>query len=110
RWLRAYELLLRGFASDVRTPVGDVAIAPAEDVRLIASWNAASAVEVPRAALVHELVVAQVAREPERIAVEFEGRRATYGELDARANRLARKLRAIGVGRGDLVGLCVDRG
>src|SRR5262249_52826211 len=34
----------------------------------------------------------------------------TYAELNARANRLARRLRAHGVGRGALVALFVDRG
>jgi amino acid adenylation domain-containing protein len=37
------------------------------------------------------------------------GASLTYGELNARANRLARRLRALGVGPEVLVGLCADR-
>lgn len=42
-------------------------------------------------------------------AVSFSGRTYIYAELEARANRLAHLLRARGIGRGALVGLCLDR-
>ena len=41
--------------------------------------------------------------------MELEGKRLTYGQLNERANRLARYLRKRGVGREVLVGLCVER-
>ena len=43
-----------------------------------------------------------------RLAVDAGGLRLTFGELDARANRLARHLRARGVRPGDLIGLLFD--
>ena len=57
----------------------------------------------------HELVAAHAARAPERIAVEGSGTTLSYGELDERANRLAHHLQHLGVGAGDLVGICLDR-
>ena len=39
----------------------------------------------------------------------FQGERASYRELNARANRLARHLQTLGVRPGDLVGVMVDR-
>ncbi|NVI85697.1 amino acid adenylation domain-containing protein, partial [Janthinobacterium sp. BJB401] len=42
-------------------------------------------------------------------AVKFEGQSLTYGELNARANRLAHYLRGQGVGADSLVGICVER-
>ena len=42
---------------------------------------------------------------PTAVAVEHEGRQLTYAELDQRADEVARRLRALGVGPGDLVGL-----
>ncbi|NIF68301.1 amino acid adenylation domain-containing protein, partial [Burkholderia sp. Cy-647] len=47
---------------------------------------------------------------PEVIAVEFESERLSYGELNARANRLAHRLIAAGVSKDDRVAICVERG
>ncbi|MFI9066644.1 condensation domain-containing protein, partial [Streptomyces sp. NPDC053429] len=47
---------------------------------------------------------------PEARAVVFEGREVSYGELNERANRLARHLAEAGLRRGDLAGILLDRG
>ncbi|MEV4256804.1 AMP-binding protein, partial [Spirillospora sp. NPDC049652] len=56
-----------------------------------------------------ELFRAQVARTPDAVAVVSGDVRWTYAELDARADRIARTLRARGVGREGLVGVMLDR-
>src|ERR1700761_4994857 len=61
----------------------------------------------PRCA--HRWIEARAARAPETVALTCSGESLTYGELNARANRLARRLRALGVGPEVLVGLCTDR-
>ena len=58
---------------------------------------------------VHRWVELQAARVPEAVAVSCPGESLTYGELNARANRLARRLRTLGVGPDVLVGLCLRR-
>jgi amino acid adenylation domain-containing protein len=63
-----------------------------------------------RNALMQELFEAQAGRTPGRVAVKVGETALTYAELDARANRMAQTLRARGVGRGQRVGLCVERG
>ncbi len=63
----------------------------------------------PAGALLHELFAAQAARTPEAVAVSQGGRTLTYRELDERSNRLARRLRRLGVGPEVRVGLCVER-
>ncbi len=56
-------------------------------------------------------IAAAAAQHAGTIAIDQPGHgTVTHGELDARSNRLAHFLRQRGVGRGDLVGLCVDRG
>ncbi|HEX4131721.1 MAG TPA: amino acid adenylation domain-containing protein [Pirellulales bacterium] len=57
----------------------------------------------------HQLFEAQVERTPHAVAVEFENERWTYQELNALANRLARRLRAKNVGRGSIVGVHLER-
>jgi amino acid adenylation domain-containing protein len=57
----------------------------------------------------HEIFEARVREDRQRIAVTGPDRHVTYGELDASADRLADRLRRLGVGPDVLVGLCVDR-
>ncbi|MCY9555300.1 AMP-binding protein, partial [Paenibacillus apiarius] len=58
---------------------------------------------------VPELFEEQVERTPDRIAVVHEDKQLTYRELNERANRLARTLRAEGVKPEQLVGIMADR-
>jgi amino acid adenylation domain-containing protein len=57
----------------------------------------------------HEVFEVKVREAPGRIAVSTLDEQITYGDLDIRANRLARHLKTLGVGPDMLVGLCVDR-
>ena len=52
---------------------------------------------------------AQAARTPETVALVYDEQSVTYAALNARANQLAHALRRRGVGRGMLVGLCLER-
>jgi len=81
----------------------------AERRLLQVEWNATEA-GFPVDALLHELFEAQVARTPERTAIRAGATALSYAELEARATRLAQVLRSHGVGRGERVGLCVERG
>ncbi|QGZ42390.1 amino acid adenylation domain-containing protein [Pseudoduganella flava] len=67
-------------------------------------------VDYPREALLHQLVEAQAAARPLAVAAQYEERTLTYGELNRRANHVAHRLIAQGVGPDDLVALCVERG
>ncbi len=58
---------------------------------------------------VHELFEQVAARSPGAPAVVLGDQRLSYAELNARANRLARRLRTHGVGRHSPVALCVER-
>jgi amino acid adenylation domain-containing protein len=58
---------------------------------------------------VHERFAVWARRTPESPAVTCEGESLTFRELDERANRLARRLRRLGVGPETVVGLCCER-
>ncbi|MCA9127834.1 MAG: amino acid adenylation domain-containing protein [Planctomycetales bacterium] len=51
----------------------------------------------------------QVTEGPNRLAVEFEKRQLTFDELNELSNQFANALKAAGVSKGGVVGLCVDR-
>ncbi len=59
--------------------------------------------------MLQRLFEEQAARSPHALAVAAGEERLTYGELEARANGLARHLRRLGVGPEVRVGLCVER-
>jgi len=80
----------------------------AERRRVLTEWND-TGVEVSGAS-VAERFVAQAAVSPEAVALVCEGIEVSYGELDARSNRLARYLTGLGVGVESVVGLCLPRG
>ncbi|WP_157113111.1 non-ribosomal peptide synthetase, partial [Nocardia speluncae] len=100
--------LLAGILADPSIPVGELEIlAPAERTRVLAEWNATEHT-VPETLALDGFARA-VARFPDRVAVISDGAEITYAELDARVNRLARRLIAQGVGPESLVGLLVSR-
>ena len=80
----------------------------AERRQLQVEWNA-TASDYPREKCVHELFEEQVARAPGRTALKVGATVVSYAELEARATRVAHVLRSRGVGRGERVGLCVER-
>ncbi|WP_460736135.1 amino acid adenylation domain-containing protein, partial [Lysobacter tyrosinilyticus] len=91
------EALLRGMVRDDAQAVDAIDLLnETERHRVLATWNDTRrdyAVDV----CVHERFERQAAEAPEAVAITFEGESITYGELNARANRLAHQLIAQGV-------------
>lgn len=71
-------------------------------------WNPVVA-DFPSDACLHQLIEAQAERAPQAIAVTCAEQTLSYGELNSRANQLAHKLIASGVGPDVRVGLAVER-
>ncbi len=63
----------------------------------------------PQIRCLTELFEKQVDRTPEKDAIIDGTRRVSYGELERRANQLARHLKRLGVGPEVLVGICMER-
>ena len=111
RWLDGYLALMHGACTNLdhtEHALGDLPIVGGSDRRAMAGWNATAA-PFSRLLRVHDLVEAQAARTPGRIAVACGEVRLTYSELDARANQIAHALRERGTAPGSLVGLHLSR-
>ncbi|MDX2090405.1 MAG: amino acid adenylation domain-containing protein, partial [Kofleriaceae bacterium] len=108
RMLGHYERLVEVLAAEPGRAIEEVSLLSEGEHAQLAAWNA-TARSFPTDTCVHELFEQQVERTPAAVALEFEGVRLTYRELDERANQLAHHLRALGVGPEVRVGLCTQR-
>ena len=108
RLIGRFRALLEEVVADPDRHASDLDLATADDRNSLADWNA-TGVAPPDAPTLHGLFEAQAARTPGSQAVVFEGRSLTYGELDRRADRLAWRLRSMGVGAESRVGIAMGR-
>jgi amino acid adenylation domain-containing protein len=109
RMAAQWQTLLEGMAAAPTAALSGLALMPAaEEAIVVRGWNDTAATFGSESRL-HRLIEAQAARTPEASAVIFEEKTLSFAELDARANQLARVLRARGVGADVLVGVCAER-
>jgi amino acid adenylation domain-containing protein len=109
RLLEHFQTLLESIVAAPELPVGSIGLLPAaERRRLLSAWGTCLS-EPPPAEVITQLFDAQVQRNPDATAVILDDHQVPYAELDERANRLARRLRKVGVVPDARVGLCVER-
>ena len=109
RWLRHYEILLMSAVQEPDATVNDLALMTSADVTsLFALWNP-HPTEFSAALAIPQMIEGWAARNPDRVAVVMGEDRMTYGELNERANQLARMLRKKGVKPDSLVAICFER-
>jgi amino acid adenylation domain-containing protein/natural product biosynthesis luciferase-like monooxygenase protein len=104
-----FERLLQGIAENPAQRVLDLPMLGAGERRqLLVDWNDSPALAAD--ASFEALFAAQVARTPEAAALVFGGHTLSYAELDAQANRLAHRLRALGLGPERFAAVFMPRG
>jgi amino acid adenylation domain-containing protein len=109
RMLGHYQRLLEGIVANPDENISRLPLlSENERKQILVEWNDTTAA-YPKDKCLHELFEAQVERTPEAVAVVFGENSLTYGELNKRANQLARHLKGLGVGANSLVGICVER-
>jgi amino acid adenylation domain-containing protein len=101
------QLLAAAVAAAPERPLAALEFLSAAERKLLRGSGAVA--DPPADATVPGVFATQVAAGPERLAVIHEETRLTYAELDGRANALAEALADLGVGRGEIVGVLLDR-
>ncbi|QKG19890.1 non-ribosomal peptide synthetase [Actinomadura verrucosospora] len=110
RLLSGYRALVTAAIADPDTPIGRLPVQePRDEERLVVEWNRTDT-PLNHEQCLHELFERQAARRPDAAAVLAGRDRHTFGEIDRRANRLARHLADLGVGPDARVALCLPRG
>src|SRR6185436_14474384 len=109
RFLTHFENLLEEIVAAQAACLSEYQMLSESEQRLLAEWNATDDAQVSTQSCIHEFFEAQVERAPDAIAVRCDGEQITYGELNARANELSERLRALGVAAEERVGVCVGR-
>ncbi len=109
RYLGYWRALLRGMVADETEMIGQLPLlSECERRQVVEEWNRTEA-EYPSEECIHELFERQAERTPQAVAVVCEGNHLSYGELNARANRLAHHLRERGLGPGDRAVILLER-
>jgi amino acid adenylation domain-containing protein/non-ribosomal peptide synthase protein (TIGR01720 family) len=102
--------LLGAIAAAPETPLSELEMLAEPERRHLTVELNDTATDFPKDSCFHELFAAQAAKAPDAIALVYGDDQLTYGELNARANRLAHHLVDLGIGPDTLVGLCLARG
>ncbi|HXK39476.1 MAG TPA: AMP-binding protein, partial [Candidatus Paceibacterota bacterium] len=109
RLLGHFETLLEGVVNNpderlLQLPL----LSQTERRQLLDEWNA-TAEQFPSDLCVHELFAQRAEHMPDSVAVIFEATHLDYRELNERANKLAHRLRTLGVGAEQVVGVMLER-
>jgi amino acid adenylation domain-containing protein len=103
-----FTTLLNGIVADPNVGLSKLPIRTARERSRQAAWND-TAVRFEAPNTLPDMVTAVARRSPAAIAVTFGDRDLTYAELDRRANEVASRLRALGMGPDSIVTVLLDR-
>ena len=109
RMLGHLRTLLEEAAANPDQPLVTLPIVTKAEQEQLAIWNRTAVTRAEANRCVHELFETQAAHTPDAHALAFGGSVLTYDELNARANRLAWRLRELGVGPDTPVAISMNR-
>ncbi|QBG99829.1 non-ribosomal peptide synthetase [Xanthomonas oryzae] len=104
----ALQQLADALEHEAETPINQLSVLPQAERQRLLGFNLQHR-GPERMDSVHGLFERQVAATPEAVALECDGQRLHYSELNARANQLAHRLLQLGIGPDERVAICVQR-
>ncbi len=104
-----FQSVLSGWVKRPEARLSELSLLSAAERRQLAEWGSGGPSAPPAGEGLHAGFFAFAARHPTAEALICGDESLTYGELAARANRLARRLVELGVGPETLVGVCLPR-
>jgi polyketide synthase PksN len=108
-WLgERFELFLDAVVAEPGRALGALPLLSAAERELLSGWND-TAEDYPRERTVTQLVSDVARAAPTAPAVRFEDRELDYADLDEATHRLAWRLIELGIGKGSLVGVYLER-
>ena len=108
RIVRHFSHIVDAFLAEPDRPLRLLSLVSPEEAKNMLEWSLAGIAPVDQRC-VHQIFEERAEVRPDAIAIVFKDNQLSYGELNLRANQLARCLRKRGIGPGALVGLYVER-
>ncbi|SMF69245.1 amino acid adenylation domain-containing protein [Tistlia consotensis] len=108
-WAGHLLTLIEALVADAERPLAALPLLSAAERDALLAGPARGPAPASLPSLVPAAVARQAAERPEAVAVSQDGETLSYATLWAQSGAVAAALRARGVGRGDRVGLCLER-
>jgi amino acid adenylation domain-containing protein len=109
RMIEHFQTLLAAIVRDSEQNIDQLPLLTETEKLQLLQQSIPAKTSPPKDKTLAELFEAQVENSSAAVAIICESQQLTYRELNQRANRLAHRLRGLGVGPDVLVGLCVER-
>ncbi|HEX3045902.1 MAG TPA: amino acid adenylation domain-containing protein, partial [Bacillota bacterium] len=109
RMAQHFSQIIREVVQNPELLLEEISLASAEERRQILDGFNNTLAECPKEKRIYQLFEEQVQKQPDQIAVMFEGQSLTYGQLNSKSNQLARLLREKGLKPDGIVGIMVER-
>ncbi|MEH2147515.1 non-ribosomal peptide synthetase [Nostoc sp.] len=106
---KQFEVLLKGIIDNPQQPIKTLPLMTAAELLQLQRWNQTQT-DYPHDKTLVELFEAQVAKNPDNLALVFESQSLTYQQLNQKANQLAHSLiQNHQIQPDTLIGICVER-
>lgn len=104
-----FSTLVAGLAADPAKAIWSLPLlTEGERAQAIVEWNDEET-GYEQGRLIHQLIASQAERTPDSVAIVFEDQMVSFRAVNERANRIAHCLISLGVGREDLIAVCLHR-